>query len=151
MKNTDQGGEYNYTGKLRLEKTRSNCDALRAEQMPCKPSKSRAREFVREPEWAGERQGAEDWATGPAWELKLVTISRPRTWQESKAVKQPEEGIRQVSTCLADFAAGEVEKTVSVEQSLFNKPKLRMCRRGGQINIFLWAPLYQLDLLDLKL
>ena len=87
----------------------------------------------------------------------MVTISRPRTQaqaglEESKAVKhRPEEGIRLVSTCLADFAAGEVEKTVSVEQSLFNKPKLRMCRRGGQINIFLWAPLYQLDLLDLKL
>lgn len=56
-----------------------------------------------------------------------------------------------MSTGSDDFAAGEVEKAVSVEQSLFNKPKLRMCRRGGQINIFLWAPLYQLDLLDLKL
>ena len=56
-----------------------------------------------------------------------------------------------MSTGSDDFAAGEVEKAVSVEQSLLNKPKLRMCRRGGQINIFLWAPLYQLDLLDLKL
>ena len=135
--------------KIRLDYKKCCC---RAEQMPCKLSKdlkekSRAREFLREPEWAGERQGAEDWATGPAWELKLVTISRPRTQaqaglEESKAVKhRPEEGIRLVSTCLADFAAGEVEKRYLVEQSLFNKPKLRMCRRGADKHISLGSSL----------
>ena len=57
-----------------------------------------------------------------------------------------------MSTCLADFAAGEVEKAVCfVLNKVCSTNPSSECVGVGQINIFLWAPLYQLDLLDLKL
>ena len=58
-----------------------------------------------------------------------------------------------MSTCLADFAAGEVEKAVCfvLNKVCSTNPSSECVGVGGQINILLWAPLYQLDLLDLKL
>ena len=58
-----------------------------------------------------------------------------------------------MSTCLADFAAGEVEKAVCfvLNKVCSTNPSSECVGVGGHINIFLWAPLYQIDLLDLKL
>ena len=58
-----------------------------------------------------------------------------------------------MSTCSDDFAAGEVEEAVCfvLNKVCSTNPSSECVAVGGHINIFFWAPLYQLDLLDLKL